>query len=280
VHTLLHSIQSADLSIYHFLSGFAGNEFLDRLLSKIESTDLLKGGLFLAAYWYLWFRSGPDRQKRREAIVVILIGVMFALVLARTIAFATPFRLRPVYDPAVQHHAYAWPVFTDFEAWSAFPSDTATYFFALACGIAWLARRLAIPVMLFTAVWICLPRMYYGIHYASDMVAGAVIGITVVWFALRIGWLRSRLASKVLAAADATPSVSYAVAFLASFEMATTFDDIRDVARALIHAARLGLHLEIVTFALIVFTILGLVAGGASMVFLYRESLRRNSTCT
>jgi membrane-associated phospholipid phosphatase len=125
--------------------------------------------------------------------------------------------------------------------------------------------------MLFTAVWICLPRMYYGIHYASDMVAGAAIGITVMWFALRTGWLRSRLASKVLAAADAAPSsVSCAVAFLASFEMATTFGDIRDLARALIHAARLGLHREIVTFALIAFSILGLAAGGACMVFLYR----------
>ena len=224
MNILLQAIQSADLSIYHFLNGFAGSWFLDRFVSMIESTNLVNGGFVLAIYWYLWFRNGPDREKRREAIIVILIGVMLSLVVARTIAFAAPFRLRPVYDPAVQHQPYSWPAYASLENWSAFPSDTATVFFGLACGIACLSRRLAIPITLYTAVWISLPRMYFGIHYASDMVMGAAIGIAVVWFALRIGWLRSRLASRALAAAHATPSVFYAAAFLVSYEMATMFD--------------------------------------------------------
>ena len=90
IHILLHLIQSADLSIYDFLNGFAGNYFLDRMAGLTESTNLLKGGLFLAVYWHLWFRSGPDREKRRAAIIVILIGVMLALVVARTIAKVDP----------------------------------------------------------------------------------------------------------------------------------------------------------------------------------------------
>lgn len=262
MHILLHYIQSVDLSIYDFFNGLAGNYFLDRMAGVMETHNLLKGGLFLALYWYFWFRSGPDREKRREAIVVILIGVILALVVARTIAFAAPFRIRPVYDPAFQHHPYSWLAHMDLENWSAFPSDTATYFFALACGIAYLARRLAIPIMLHTVVWICLPRLYYGIHYASDMVAGAAIGITVVWLALRSGWLRSRLAQQALAAADAIPSVFYAAAFLVSYEMTSMFGGIRWLGRELIHAARVGAHHEIVGFALIALAILGLAASG------------------
>lgn len=278
MHILLHVIQSADLSIYDFLNGFAGSYFLDRAAGLMESTNFLKGGLFLAVYWYLWFRSGPDRENRRQAIIVILIGVMLALVVARTVACAAPFRIRPVYDPALQHHLYSWSGYMDLEHWSAFPSDTATYFSALACGIAYLARRATIPVVLYTAVWIFLPRMYFGIHCASDMIAGAAIGITVVWLALGTGWLRSRFAPQALAAAEAIPSVFYAAAFLVSYQMATMFGDIREVGRELIHAARVGPHHDIVAFALIAFTILGLVAGGAWMA--YRGRRRSHSAAT
>jgi undecaprenyl-diphosphatase len=192
---------------------------------------------------------------------------MLALAMARTIAFAAPFRIRPDYAPAIQHLSYSWPVNADFENWSAFPSDTATYFFGLACGIAFLVRRLAIPVMLYTAVWICLPRMYYGIHYASDMVAGAAIGIAVVWILLKTGWLRSRLAPLALAAAGTIPALFYAVAFLVSYEMTVMFDDIREVGRELIHAARIGPHHEIVGLTLIALTILGLASTGAWMAY-------------
>ena len=100
----------------------------------------------------------------------------------------------------------------------------------------------------------------------------AIAAVAVVWFALRIGWLRSRLASRALAAAHATPSVFYAAAFLVSYEMATMFDDIRAVVRGLLHVARIGPYHETVRSALIAVAILGLVAGGACLAFQYRPS--------
>ena len=87
---LLQVIQAADLSVYHFLNGSAGNWFLNRVESHAEANNLLRGGLFLAAYWYLWFRDGPDRDKRRRVIIVVFVATMLAVVLARTLALATP----------------------------------------------------------------------------------------------------------------------------------------------------------------------------------------------
>src|ERR1700746_3031743 len=90
-----------DLDHYFFqiINGFAGTRTLD-YLSRYEEQgdgDLVKGGLFLMIYWYFWFKQGPEQPRRRETIVAILMGVIFALFLCRTTADLFPFRDRPMY---------------------------------------------------------------------------------------------------------------------------------------------------------------------------------------
>src|SRR4051812_28345445 len=96
--SLLGWISQMDLAIYHFLGRFAGNWFLDRFASHEEGNNLLKGGVFFAIYWYLWFRDDADQKKRRRSIISILIAAICAVFAARAIAFALPFRIRPIYD--------------------------------------------------------------------------------------------------------------------------------------------------------------------------------------
>jgi membrane-associated phospholipid phosphatase len=224
-------------SCLSFFEWIAGNRFLDHFASFEENDNLLKGGLFLAIYWYLWFRACPDQDRRRKAIITILIGALLALAVSRTIANFAPYRVRPMYDPHLQHHPHAFPISPNLINWSAFPSDTAAFFSALGFGLAYLSRRLAIPAMLYVAGWICLPRMFLGVHYASDIAAGAVIGIVLVWASLKVGWLRSVFATRLLVFVKAKPEVFYGAAFLASFEMGVLFDDIREAARGVFHMA-------------------------------------------
>lgn len=172
MHALVHLISSLDVNVYHFLNGFAGNWFLDRLVSYEEADNLFKGGLFLAIYGYLWFRIGPDQEKRRQAIIAILTATLLTLVLCRTIAELVPFRVRPMFDRTITHHPYAFPITPNQENWNSFPSDSAAYFFALAFGLAHLLRRHSVLIMMYTAVWICLPRAFFGAHYLSDLVVG------------------------------------------------------------------------------------------------------------
>jgi undecaprenyl-diphosphatase len=243
---VFQAIHNMDLSIYHFLSGLAGNWILDRLASQEESNDLLKGGIFFAAYWYLWFRRDSNRDIHRRYILAIIVAAPLAIIAARTIAFLAPFRLRPIYDPTLVHPVYSIPATANIENWSAFPSDTAAYFFALAFGLVYLLRRFAIPIMLYTAGWICFPRMYLGLHYASDIVAGSLIGITISWLSLRSELLQSIVARRVLAAAETRPEWFYAIAFLISLEMTTVFEGSRLLGRALLHAAMVELHFGVV----------------------------------
>lgn len=235
MRVLLQMVQNLDVVIYHCLNRFAGNRFLDYFASFEENTSLLKGGIFLATYWYFWFHAGSDQDKRRRVIITTVVGALLALIASRTIANLAPFRTRPMYDPHLQHHPYAFPISPVLVNWSAFPSDQATFFFALAFGLVQLSRRLAIPAMLYVAGWICFPRMFLGVHYASDVVAGAVIGITLTWASLKVRWLQSSFATRLLALEEARPELFYSTAFLISFEMSVLFDDIREAARTVFH---------------------------------------------
>jgi membrane-associated phospholipid phosphatase len=233
-HQLIHSV---DTSVFNLLNRFAGNWFLDHLASFEEDNNLLKGGLFLAIYVYLWFRTGLEREKTRRTIIAIITGTLLALVAARAIADLAPYRARPIYEQSLSIHPYSFPVSRNMENWSSFPSDTAAYFSALAFGLAYLLRRYSVPLALYTAGWICLPRMFLGEHYASDIVVGAVIGIALVAVSLRLEWIRLGLARHVLRWAESNPGVFYGAAFLACFEMGVLFDDVRAVARWLFRAA-------------------------------------------
>ena len=244
MNELLQVIHSIDLRIYNFFCIFAGNRLLDHLATYEEGNNLFKGELFFAMYWYLWFRVGPDLAKRRKVIIAIVVGSILAIIVSRAIAYIIPFRVRPIYDPTLAHPSYSIPLTANLENWSAFPSDTAAYFFALAFGLAYLLRRFAVPIMLYTAVWVCLPRLYLGLHYASDIVVGMGIGITMAWLSLRSNSLESIITRPALAAMETRPQRFYTIAFLLSFEMATVFQGFRNAGNGVLHGALLALHLQ------------------------------------
>jgi undecaprenyl-diphosphatase len=241
---LLQAVRSVDIGIYHFFCLFAGNALLDRLVSHEEANNLLKGGVFFAVYWHLWFRTSHERDSRRGTIVAVLIGAVLTIIVARTVSFIAPFRVRPIFDPTIVHAVYSIPMKPNLENWSAFPSDTAAYFFALAFGVMYLSRRLAVPIALYTLGWICVPRMYLGVHYASDIVVGGAIGIVTAWLSLRSEFLRSTVVRPALTAAEKSPQWFYATAFLVSFEMATVFGGLRDAGSSVLHGVLLALHLQ------------------------------------
>jgi membrane-associated phospholipid phosphatase len=225
VHILWQVIQSLDVTISNAVGSLAGNYYLDRLVSHMEANSLFKAGIFIAAYWYFWFLPGSDQRRNRKAIITVLAGTVLAIVLARVLAGSLPFRIRPIYDARVQHHLSL--AVSGFEDWSSFPSDTVAYVCALAAGLIYLSRRLTIPVVVFTAGCVCLPRVYLGIHFASDVLVGAALAFFSVWAAFRIDGLWPSVTSRFLDAVESKPHLFYAGGFLASYEMAVIFADIR-----------------------------------------------------
>lgn len=221
-------LTSLDHYVFHIINGLAGTKILDYLARYEEQGDgdLVKGGLFLTLYWYFWFKQGPEQPRRRETITAIFIGVIFSLIVCRAIADLSPFRDRPMYAEADYRHP-SLDIHPDLENWSAFPSDQAGYFFALATGILLLSRPLGLILSVYSVVFICLTRIYLGLHYPSDILVGAGIGMSVVAITAHSRFIRKRLAAPINRIEGLFPGVFYAGLFLMSFEMAEIFHHIR-----------------------------------------------------
>jgi membrane-associated phospholipid phosphatase len=225
---MINFLVSLDHYVFQLINGFAGTKTLDYLARYEEqgAGDLVKGGLFMMLYWYFWFKRGPERPRRRETITAIFIGVIFSLLVCRALADLAPFRDRPMYADTNYRHTSV-PVDPNIEDWSAFPSDQAGYFFALATGILLLSRLLGLTLIVYSAVFICLTRIYLGLHYPSDILVGAGIGMSVVAITAHSRFIRERLAAPINRVEELSPGVFYAGLFLMSFEMAEIFHHIR-----------------------------------------------------
>jgi membrane-associated phospholipid phosphatase len=223
-----------DNSIFHFINGFAGQPFLDSLVNFEEQFFLLKGGLFMGVYCWLWFEyRGQRGDDQRRTIIAMVLASFTALVIARCFSHILPFRVRPMYAD-VHFHAPSFPIAPNFVDWSSFPSDHAAMFFSLALGVYLLWRPLGILLLLYTAIWICLPRLYLGLHYPTDLVGGAILGSASVFSLGHLSKTKAFyqwVARPLLNAERKYPSVFYALSFWLLFEMGVMFGDVRYAAR-------------------------------------------------
>lgn len=254
MHNLFHLIFSVDASIYHWFSQFHGSWFLDRLALQIEDKTLLKTGPFIAGYCYFWFYEGREQKERRKAILMIFVGALAGLAITRVLATIAPFRVRPMFETSIKQYPLSLTPTFNFVDWSSWPCDHAAYIGALAFGLAMLSRRITIPAMTYFAVWVCVPRIYLGIHYTSDVLVGTAIGIVSVWATLHIEEVRSFVANPLLAFMEAKPQMFYTAAFLVLLEMTMLFWDIQQPVHALVKSvSSTGHHRTALAIGLVLF---------------------------
>lgn len=222
-----------DDGVVLFLNQFARASWsFDHLIDFISKSNLFKGGAMTAMLWWLWFHRAEEDETRRAHIVATLIASVAAIAVARGLALKLPFRSRPVHDADL---AFVLPYGANrgmMESWSAFPSDHAVLFFALAAGTWFVSRTAGILAAAYVTFLIMLPRLYLGLHYPSDILVGALIGIAIAGLANSTA-VRRRIADPALRWLRASPSSFYACFFVLSFQIAVLFDDGRDLASLL-----------------------------------------------
>ena len=204
------------------------NEIINHAVYIAGQTDFLTGALMVALVCYCWFSDAAAESRTR-----LLLGfgaVLVSGVASRLLQISLPMRLRPMHawdsgfnplpgiDPALANH------------WGSFPSDHAALFFALAAVVWGQSRRLGLLATC-SALFGVLPRVYLGLHYLSDVVAGAALGTGLVFMFGRFG--PRRLARRAVAWGQQWPGLAYGAAFLVSFEVATLFEDVRQVGRGI-----------------------------------------------
>jgi membrane-associated phospholipid phosphatase len=114
-----------------------------------------------------------------------MLATLGAGILSRLLQLFLKFHLRPLFDTSLTL-THAMGVSPDgLHAWSSFPSDTLTLLGALTCVIALCDLRLGLMAFGLSAL-IGFARVATGTHWASDVVFGFILGMSVVWFASKI----------------------------------------------------------------------------------------------
>jgi undecaprenyl-diphosphatase len=195
---------------------------------------------------------------------------LLALLLNRFLATALPFRVRPIYTDGLPFHPMSVDAKYSLEDWSSFPSDNATYFFGLATGIWYLNRWLAVYLWFHALTVVCLSRVYMGIHFPSDVLVGAVIGLAVLLPA-RSPWLHRLLRCQtILALTGRFPALFGLMAGLLTFEMISAFEDGRAILRGPVRMLRHEMPAH--TGAILVVTALVLLAGAGAYLVIRRNA--------
>jgi membrane-associated phospholipid phosphatase len=121
--------------------------------------------------WYLVGVAGAalDRRGRRDAYLRA-IKVVFATLVVNTVVKQAVRRARPVLEKEL-------PALTPVLSGRSYPSAHSSTSFAGARALA--AAGLPAPPLYALAVAMALSRPYLGVHYPSDIVAGAALGDAV-----------------------------------------------------------------------------------------------------
>jgi undecaprenyl-diphosphatase len=184
-HALLHAANT--LFVRH-------DAIEDPVVAYVNAAEFLFAAILILAFVAV---GGHRRRIAQRAAVAAGLSAAVALALAQLIARLVD-RPRPfVADPGAVH------VFAHHAADPGFPSDHATAAFAI--GVALLLRRRGWGgIVLVLATVLALGRVAMGVHYPSDVLAGALLGTLVAVLLHRPGAraLINRAADIVAAVVD------------------------------------------------------------------------------
>jgi undecaprenyl-diphosphatase len=216
-----------DSFVMSHLNLFARKSWVfDQALAFLSVNYLLKGGVLMLFVWWAWFRTDSRTSSDRSHIIATMLSCAVALVVGRMMVILLPFRLRPLHEIGLN---FVPPYGVSEDALgklSSFPSDHAVLFFALVTGLFFVSRALGAFALVYTVVVVALPRMYLGLHYPTDILGGALVGVSISW----LGNTYLPGTACVQSIKDLSwfkPSYFYPGLFLVTYQIADLFENSR-----------------------------------------------------
>jgi undecaprenyl-diphosphatase len=180
--------ESFDTALFYWINGRGQNVFFDWFMPFITDLRNFTYVLLGLSLWVLW--------KERKAGVVFLVFVILTLsitdLISSDILKDWVGRVRPCHVLTGVHKLAGCN--TSY----SFPSSHAVNIFAAAFFLAPLSKRLALVVYAIAAL-VGYSRVYIGIHYPTDVIGGASIGLLIAWPLRRLkDYVVDRFALKTL----------------------------------------------------------------------------------
>jgi undecaprenyl-diphosphatase len=151
-----------------------------------RSTLLNDIGIFFAEYLayvlgvillVIWFMPSTRRAFNRRMISIALLSGLIARFIVKELIILVYHRPRPYIALSGVHKLISTTVTDNLQS---FPSGHAIFFFALAMGLYFFNKKLGIWYLVAASV-MSVARVFVGVHWPSDVVAGAILGILVAW---------------------------------------------------------------------------------------------------
>ncbi len=163
-----------DTALFNLINGFAAHvPALDGLMRLLVNDYFVPTALCLLAA-ALWFSgaNGGFRERNQKAVVSMILAVLLANLLVKlcNLVYVRP---RPFSVQEVNLLFYR-------PSDSSLPSNAAAVGFAFA-GVGWQRDRRLGVVMGVLAALFGFARVYCGVHYPLDIVAGALTGVFSAW---------------------------------------------------------------------------------------------------
>lgn len=234
------SVPYIDDPVLRFLGQFARrSEAFDTFMLEFIHLDMFKGAVVMAIVCWLWFESRPDQRQQRMIVIQTVLGGAFAGVVSRIlqnwIERPKPINAAPEFVPLLGTTPELVAAMAEA---SAFPSDHAALFGAVAIGIFLASRRWGYFAFAWTLLIVDLPRIYTGRHYPSDILAGLVLGVCVTLAMRRPAAL---LTGPALQLEKQHTAWFYGLAFYGLYEMSRLFDEVRLLGHMILRPARMML---------------------------------------
>jgi undecaprenyl-diphosphatase len=137
--------------------------------------------VYAAATIALWFLTRPAGVQRLRLACTAALGSAALGLLANQLIGQVWFRERPYVE-----HPRSLVLFTPASHDASFPSDHATAAFAIAVAVFCFHRRIG-AVFLVAAAAIAVSRVLLGMHYPTDVLAGALTGTTAALVVCTLG---------------------------------------------------------------------------------------------
>jgi undecaprenyl-diphosphatase len=181
-------LYTIDVAVFHFINGTLANPVFDAIMPVLSDLNLtLYGRIAASVLWFLLVWKGGKRG--RIAALLLIPLIVFSDQLSSSIIKKLVCRPRPCHMIDSVPMVTGIRLLVDCGGGFSFPSSHAVNNFAAATLFSYFYRKWIWAFAAFAGL-VSLSRVSVGVHYPSDILGGAVIGvlcaviILLVWVSL------------------------------------------------------------------------------------------------